>query len=246
MIYDPVSRRCTTANAGHTPPAFVTPDGAVRFHPHAQNPPLGFGSAPFATTSDVLPEGSVIALYTDGLLDLRRHEADAAIAALAAALLPAHRDLDEICDRLSRALPGEHDDDVALLLARTRALPADHVAAWDFDGGPEDVASARALVARQLTDWGLQEHVFATEVVVSELLTNAVRHARPPVRVRLIRDAALICEVTDASSTAPHLRKAQPMDEGGRGLFLVGQLTDRWGTRSTEDGKTIWAEKRLT
>ena len=75
---------------------------------------------------------------------------------------------------------------------------------------------------------------------------DAIRYGQPPVQLRLIRGAALICEVSDASGTAPHLRRARTYDEGGRGLLLVAQLAHRWGTRHQADGKTIWAEIELT
>nr|WP_250280007.1 ATP-binding protein [Frankia sp. Cppng1_Ct_nod] len=94
-------------------------------------------------------------------------------------------------------------------------------------------------------DWGLEPVAFTTELVVSELVTNAIRHARAPLQLRLILDSSLICEVSDASSTAPHLRRARTFDEGGRGLFLVAALTQRWGTRQTLCGKTIWAEQSI-
>jgi hypothetical protein len=86
---------------------------------------------------------------------------------------------------------------------------------------------------------------FTTGLVVSELVTNAIRHAESPIQLRLIRDRTLICEVSDGSSTAPHLRRALAFDEGGRGLLLVSRLTQRWGTRQTPHGKTIWAEQAL-
>jgi anti-sigma regulatory factor (Ser/Thr protein kinase) len=105
------------------------------------------------------------------------------------------------------------------------------------------VAEARKRVSDRLTAWGLEEEAFTTELVVSELVTNALRYGRPPIRLRLIHDRSLICEVSDGSSTAPHLRRARVFDEGGRGLFLVAQLTQRWGTRYTSTGKTIWAEQ---
>ncbi|MET7736753.1 ATP-binding protein [Streptomyces sp. NPDC005402] len=82
--------------------------------------------------------------------------------------------------------------------------------------------------------------------MVSELFTNAIRYGHPPVGLRLIRDTALICEVSDAGSTAPHLRRARVFDEGGRGLLIVAQLAHRWGSRYTRNGKTIWVEVKLS
>jgi anti-sigma regulatory factor (Ser/Thr protein kinase) len=98
---------------------------------------------------------------------------------------------------------------------------------------------------RKLTEWDLDEPAFATELILSELLSNAIRHASAPIQVRLLRDRTLICEVSDASSTSPHLRRAADTDEGGRGLFLIAQLAARWGARYTARGKVIWAEQPL-
>jgi anti-sigma regulatory factor (Ser/Thr protein kinase) len=110
-------------------------------------------------------------------------------------------------------------------------MGASHVASWDLPSDPAVVADVRRQAAGQLSSWGLQDAAFTTELIVSELVTNAIRHAQPPIQLRLIHDAALICEVSDASSTTPHLRRARELDEGGRGLLLVGQLAERWGTR---------------
>jgi anti-sigma regulatory factor (Ser/Thr protein kinase) len=97
----------------------------------------------------------------------------------------------------------------------------------------------------RLRAWGLDEAAFVTGLVVSELVTNAIRHAGSPIQLRLIRDRTLICEVSDGTSTAPHLRRGPALDEGGRGLLLVSRLTQRWGTRQTPAGKIIWAEQAL-
>nr|WP_239335389.1 ATP-binding protein [Frankia sp. CiP3] len=155
--------------------------------------------------------------------------------------------LEAVCDRVLGTLLPEHPaDDVALLLARTRALDASQVASWDLPADPAVVAHVRAGVLRTLGAWGLAEAASTTALLVSELVTNAIRHGRAPIQVRLIRDTALICEVSDASRAAPHLCHARAFDEGGRGLFLVAQLAARWGTRQTRDGgKIIWAEQAL-
>jgi anti-sigma regulatory factor (Ser/Thr protein kinase) len=148
---------------------------------------------------------------------------------------------------LQALLPaGSAADDVALLLARTRGLPASQAATWDIPTDPSLVAPVRKQVLDQLALWQLDEASFTTELVVSELVTNAIRYGAPPIRLRLIHDTTtLICEVSDTNSTAPHLRRVKTWDEGGRGLLLVAQLTQRWGSRHTPEGKTIWADLAL-
>ncbi|NBM15690.1 SpoIIE family protein phosphatase [Streptomyces sp. GC420] len=245
-VYDPVSRRCTVASAGHPPPVVRLPDGTVDLIDVTAGPPLGIGGMPFESTERVLPEGSLLALYTDGLIEGRDMDPDAGTQALRTALAAPAASLEIACTALlSSMLPERPADDVALLIARTRALHADQVAEWDVPADPEHVAEARLRTSAQLTEWGLDEVAFVTELVVSELVTNAIRYGAAPVRLRLIRDRTLIIEVSDANSTAPHLRRAQIFDEGGRGLLLVAQLTQSWGTRQTPGGKTIWAEQSL-
>ncbi|GGT28135.1 hypothetical protein GCM10010254_56010 [Streptomyces chromofuscus] len=245
-VYDPVSRRCSVAAAGHPPPAVLLPDGTVEAVKMAPGPMLGVGGLPFESTELELPEGAVLALYTDGLLGARDLDVDAGTEALRCALAAPAESLEDICDTVLKSLlPDNPADDVALLIARTRALDAGQVAVWDLSADPAEVATARRHTTDQLTRWGLDEAAFVTELVVSELVTNAIRYGGAPIQLRLIRDRTLICEVSDASSTSPHLRRARTYDEGGRGLLLVAQLTQRWGTRPSGAGKTIWAEQEL-
>jgi serine phosphatase RsbU (regulator of sigma subunit)/anti-sigma regulatory factor (Ser/Thr protein kinase) len=245
-VYDPVSRRCTVSSAGHPPPTVLYPDGTVTTIRLRPGPPLGVGGLPFEATELELPEGSLLALYTDGLIETRDNDIDAGLARLRLALAVPGPSLENTCDVLVRTLlPGHPADDVALLVARTRALHTDQVATWGLPADPEIVADARAQASRQLAVWGLDEAGFVTELVVSELVTNAIRYGAPPIQLRLIRDRTLICEVSDGSNTAPHLRRARTFEEGGRGLLLVSQLTQAWGTRQTTTGKTIWAEQPL-
>jgi anti-sigma regulatory factor (Ser/Thr protein kinase) len=117
------------------------------------------------------------------------------------------------------------------------------VATWHIPADPALVGPIRKQVVDQLGTWELLEASFTAELVVSELVTNAIRYGAHPIRLRLIHDeTTLICEVSDTNHTAPHLRRAKTWDEGGRGLLLVAQLTQRWGSRHTTEGKTIWAE----
>ncbi|OIJ64622.1 SpoIIE family protein phosphatase [Streptomyces mangrovisoli] len=245
-VYDPVSRRLTVAAAGHPPPAVVLPGGPARLLEMTSGPPLGVGGLPFEATEVQLPEDTVVALYTDGLVEDRDRDVDRATAEMCRALAAPAGSLEALSDGVLKAvLPEQPSDDVALLLARTRALGGDRVATWDVPPDPAQVAVARQSATEQLTAWGLDEAAFVTELVVSELVTNAIRYGEPPIQLRLIRDRALICEVSDGSSTSPHLRRAHAYDEGGRGLLLVAQLTQRWGSRQTGGGKTIWAEQPL-
>ncbi|MGW1002640.1 SpoIIE family protein phosphatase [Streptomyces sp. NPDC002520] len=245
-VYDPVSRHCTVARAGHPPPALVYPDGRVEFPDVPAGPPLGLGGLPFETVDLELPEGSRLVLYTDGLVEDRDRDIDEGLELLRDALGRA-RDAspEDTCRTVLDRLPARPSDDVALLVARTRVLGSDRVAEWQVPSDPAAVSDVRAAVTRKLSEWGLEELSFTTELMLSELVTNAIRYARAPIGVRLLRARTLICEVSDHSTTSPHLRYAASTDEGGRGLFLVAQLAERWGTRYTPTGKIIWAEQPL-
>jgi serine phosphatase RsbU (regulator of sigma subunit) len=247
-VYDPVSRTLTAASAGHPSPVLVLPDGSTQLLDISVGPLLGVGGLPFEALEMELPEDSLLALYSDGLLESSEHDPNLGIDELRAVLAkPSNRsDLDACCDHVLETLLPEHPtDDAALVLARTRALHADRVAVWDLASDYPVVAEARRLATAQLEEWGLDDCAFVTELVVSELVTNALRYGMEPIQLRLIYDRTLICEVSDSNSTSPHLRRARIFDEGGRGLMLVAQLTTKWGTRHTPTGKTIWTEQAL-
>jgi serine phosphatase RsbU (regulator of sigma subunit)/anti-sigma regulatory factor (Ser/Thr protein kinase) len=254
-VYDPVSRLCSLASAGHVLPAVVTastPSGDapalcnVDFPQLPIGPPLGLGGLPFETVQFEVPEGSLLVLYTDGLIEGRARDVDTGLTLLREVLARAPTSLEDTCDRLlSALLPSRPTDDVALLVARTRALDADQVATWDLVPDPAIVSEARSHASEQLSAWGLEDLAFTTELMVSELVTNAIRYGKPPIRLRMIRHSTLTCEVSDNNSTAPHLRRARAFDENGRGLLLVAQLAGNWGTRHSREGKVIWAEQRL-
>ncbi|MET7378333.1 sodium/proline symporter PutP [Streptomyces sp. NPDC005526] len=243
-VYDPVSRRCTMARAGHLPPMIVAPDGAADILDLPAGPPLGLGYLPFESIETELEDGSLIALYTDGLIESVDRDIDVGLSRLGDALVAPLPTLAETGQRvIDSLLSGPPADDAALLLARTRVLPPDRVASWDLPTDPAAVAHARELAAQKLGEWGIPDLTFTTELIVSELVTNAIRHATGPVCLRLIRERGLICEVSDASSTSPRLRHARTTDEGGRGLLIVAQMARRWGTRYTKTGKIIWTEQ---
>ncbi|MFF8844172.1 SpoIIE family protein phosphatase [Streptomyces sp. NPDC015127] len=247
-IYDPVSGQCSMSTAGHLSPALVHPDGTVEFVEMPVAPPLGLGVLPMEAAEVHLPEGSRLVLYTDGLVEHRHRDIDAGLDALRG-VLSAHADSapEDICEAvMDTMLPTTRRDDIALLVARTRLLDPARIATWDVPRDPAAVAPVRNACSHQLEEWGLEEVGFTTELVLSELITNAIRYGSEPIHVRLLYERTLVCEVSDGSSTSPHVRRAATTDEGGRGLFLVAQLATRWGTRYTPTGKVIWTEQSLT
>jgi PAS domain S-box-containing protein len=245
-VYDPVTRRCTMARAGHPPPVVVAPDGHVSFPEPPAGPPLGLGGVAFEATEIELAENSLLGLYTNGLIEGVDHDMELGMSRLGDVLAQPDCDLAGLCtSAVQHLVPVPQPDDIALLLTRTHSLGADHVVSWDVPVDPAAVADVRARATRQVAAWGLGELAMTTELIVSELVTNAIRYAEPPIRLRLLRDARLTCEVADGSSTAPRLRHARSTDEGGRGLFLVAQLAHRWGARYTKGGKIIWAEQEI-
>ncbi|WP_434095325.1 SpoIIE family protein phosphatase [Streptomyces flaveolus] len=246
VVYDPVTGTCCTARAGHPPFALVLPDGTVSFPDLPAGPPLGLGGLPFDSTEFRVPEGSQLVLYTDGLVEDRDRDIDVGLDILSTALSHPDRPPEQTCRAVLDALPPDHArDDIALLVARTRVLDPGRVADWDVPRDAAAVSAVRADVGRKLQTWDLAEVGFTTELILSELVTNAIRYGSAPIHVRLLRDRGLICEVSDGSSTSPHLRHAAATDEGGRGLFLVARYAERWGTRYTTTGKVIWTEQSL-
>ncbi|MCA1219075.1 SpoIIE family protein phosphatase [Streptomyces sp. 8L] len=249
-VYDPIAGRCTLANAGQPPPVLITPDGTASFVESPPGPPLGVGGVPYQSVTLEPEPGSVLALFTDGLLALTDFDADAGLERVRERLASSWRPgagLRDYGGSLLDAL-GEQQprDDIALLMARTRVIPPSDTAAWQLPADPEAVAQARKLADDQLAAWGLEELSLTTELIVSELVTNAVRYAGGPVGLRLTRSSVLICEVSDPSNTQPRLVRAGDTDEGGRGLYIVAQCAQRWGSRYGRRGKTIWTEQALS
>ncbi|MFV5997488.1 SpoIIE family protein phosphatase [Streptomyces sp. NPDC056231] len=245
-VYDPVTRRCTFANAGHLPPVVVEPGEPALLLDVPPGMPLGVGGEPFEEVEVELKEGALLALYTDGLVESRDHPLDEGLQALRNALVEPELPLEDVCDHVLTTLDTRHgEDDIALLMARIQGLPVDAVGDWRLPREPRSVARARELARRQLLDWELDDLVDTTELLVSELVTNALRYGEGEIRLRLLRDRTLVCEVWDAGLVQPRRRRARDTDEGGRGLQLVGLLSAAWGSRRTPRGKTVWFELPL-
>ncbi|MFF6879597.1 MULTISPECIES: SpoIIE family protein phosphatase [unclassified Streptomyces] len=249
-LYDPVSHRMTLSSAGHLPPILVSPDG--RAGPLAIRPHPGLGAEfalrePFDVyTVDVLP-GSVLALYTDGLVEDPALSIDEGMGRLADAVATVHPwdPLQRVARHAVSALaPAPQRDDVTLLLARMIGYRKEDTATWRLPARDDAPARAREQVSALLGRWhagdGTRHNV---TLLVSELVTNAVRYATGPITVRLIRSGhGLLCEVGDTGNGRPRLRRADLLDDGGRGLGIVHRLTTRWGVRWTDTGKVVWAE----
>ncbi|MFI5981685.1 SpoIIE family protein phosphatase [Streptomyces sp. NPDC051555] len=251
-VYDPVTRRCTIANAGHMPPVLVEPaepGGPPRPALLLEVPPgmpLGVGGEPFEEVEVDLPEGALLALYTDGLVESRDHPLEEGLRGLREALADPVRPLEDVCDHVLSSLHTRHgEDDIALLLARVQGLPIDAVGDWQLPREARSVGRARELARAKLPAWGLEGLLDTTELLVSELVTNALRYGEGEIRLRLLLDRTLVCEVWDGNLVQPRRRRARDTDEGGRGLQLVGLLSAGWGTRRTHRGKTVWFELPL-
>ncbi|MGW4138214.1 SpoIIE family protein phosphatase [Streptomyces mirabilis] len=252
IVYDPVSRMCQAITAGHPPPVVLRPDGTSYFPDMPVNPPLGAATPPFDTAEFSLPDGAILALYTDGLVESGGLDITEGMGRLACQLHPAHvqatETLDDLCDRLiTTLLPDQRSrDDGALLVARTQALAPENISCLQLQDDPTAAGQARAHVRAQLAAWNLDELIMTTELVASELVGNVVRHARGPITLRLLRGRTLVCEVADASPAMPRIRRAADTDENGRGLQLISAVTSRWGARYSGSGKCIWTEQPLS
>jgi PAS domain S-box-containing protein len=245
-VYDSVTRRCTFANAGHLPPVLVEPGEDALMLDVPPGMPLGVGGEPFEEVEVELPEGALLALYTDGLVESRDHPLDEGLQAFVGALTDPSAPLEDVCDHVLNTLDTHHgEDDIALLMARVQGLPADSVGDWTLPREPRSVGRAREYARGQLLSWDLEPLVDTTELLVSELVTNALRYGEGDIRLRLLLDRTLVCEVWDSGLVQPRRRRARDTDEGGRGLQLVGLLSAAWGSRRTPRGKTVWFELPL-
>ncbi|MFC5647062.1 SpoIIE family protein phosphatase [Kitasatospora cinereorecta] len=245
-VYDAVKQRCTFANAGHLPPALLSPGEPARMIDVPPGLPLGVGGEPFEEVTVALPDGAVLGLYTDGLVESRKHQLDEGLKAFRTALGNGSAELEELCDQVLEELNPHHgEDDIALLMAKVQGLPNGAVGDWKLPPEPTSVAKAREAACGWLIERGLDELVDTSELLVSELVTNALRHGRGEIRLRLLRDRTMVCEVWDDGYAQPRQRRAQETDEGGRGLQLVSLLAERWGSRRTPKGKIVWFELAL-
>nr|WP_309484153.1 SpoIIE family protein phosphatase [Streptomyces himalayensis] len=250
-VYDPVTHRITIANAGHPPPVLLHLSGRAEVLRVPAGAPIGVGGVDFEAVELDAPAGTTLLLYTDGLVESRLRDVWTGIEQLRERLSATAQltgpdrppPLEALCDEVLDMLgPGDRDDDIALLAARFNGIAPSDVAYWNLD--PEDAAPrrARGLARKALARWDLEELTDSVELLVSEVVTNAVRYTSRPVTLRLLRTDVLRCEVGDDVPELPRLRQARATDEGGRGLFLVNKLARRWGATRLSTGKVVWFE----
>ncbi|MEY9843270.1 SpoIIE family protein phosphatase [Streptacidiphilus sp. MAP5-3] len=245
-VYDPIARTCTLASAGHVPPVLVHPDGRGELLEIPSGAPIGVGGVPFASREVKVTDGSMLVLCTDGLVEMRGGDIGDGLAALCGDIVDPRRSPEEVCDTvLERLHTEDRSDDLALLIARFDGIPPQDVISWSLRLDTSEVRRSRSLVQDQLTRWGLTELSEVTQLLVSELVTNALRVAKGSVELQLMRVGKLLVEVSDDDHNLPSLEPSEPLDEEGRGLSLVSQLSARWGTSRKAVGKVVWFELPL-
>jgi anti-sigma regulatory factor (Ser/Thr protein kinase) len=247
-IYDTVDGTCEVASAGHLPPLLVRPDGNSEFLDVSPAPPLGIGASPISSRTLQIEDGSLLVMYTDGLVEKRTEDIDQGLAGLKEIFGPGSsaEPLDDLCRRMLAGVYDDHQrDDIAILITRLSRIGSDRHVSWNLTPKLTAARRARGLIRRPLRQWGLAELIPAAELVVSELVTNAVRYAQSKISLRLVLEGGLFCEVLDDSAAPPRLREAGQDDERGRGLQVVSQVAQRWGTRRTGTGKVVWCELTL-
>jgi hypothetical protein len=186
-IYDPFTRRMALANAGHPPPLLASAHGC---HPMEVPPdmPLGIGPlgpgggrGPVQFTDHIfsVPPGDVLIMYTDGVVERRDQSVDQGVRTLCSAIERVVREPRAICRAALRAAgSAAHDDQAVLAMATSPVdLPLSRLA---LPARPEAAFAARHHTRAVLREWGLSEHAELAELLVSELITNAVRHASGP------------------------------------------------------------------
>jgi len=244
-VFDPVTRELCFATAGHPPPLLGVPDEVERFLPTPSGAPLGVGGVPFEAAAEQVIDGSRLLLYTDGLIESRGVDLDVGLDALSAAFGGGPAGLEPLCDHVLEVLGRSegHDDDVAMLVAEVRGLEPGRIVAWQLHGVETEIAASRVRVRAALLRWGLPLMVETSELLVSELATNALRYGKAPIELQvLLLDDVVAFSVADADAPLPRFRHSSHDDEGGRGLQLVATLASRWGARSTSTGKVVWCE----
>ncbi|MCZ4124672.1 SpoIIE family protein phosphatase [Streptomyces sp. H39-S7] len=245
-VFDPVDRSCVISCAGHPPPVVQDPNGSTRLIDLPPGAPLGVGGVAFENVELTLPEDGVLVLYTDGLIERRDRDLDEGMQLLSQAVADRGPSLEASCDAVLDALSAQDsEDDIAIIMARALPVHDDWIARLPLSDDMSVVGEARQFTRARLLSWGLPSLSDISELLVSELVSNALLHTGMPTELRLFRDRVLTLEVADTDSQVPRVRPVSEEDEGGRGMHLVNELAHRWGSRATRHGKVVWIELEL-
>jgi serine phosphatase RsbU (regulator of sigma subunit)/anti-sigma regulatory factor (Ser/Thr protein kinase) len=246
-VYDGVTGEIELAVAGHVPPLLVYPDGHNEFLEVTPCPPLGIGNGVVETKVIPVEDGSLFVLYTDGLVESRDRDISEGLERLQAAFGEGapEKDLEDLCKlSLDGVYADAYRDDIAVLIAKLRRIPEDHRIAFQLESDYAAVRHARSLIRDPLKRWGLEDLIDSSELLVSELVTNAIKYANGEVMLRLILEPdSLVCEVHDSSPALPRVLQVDKDAENGRGLHVVSQVAAKWGMRRTATGKVVWCEQ---
>lgn len=242
--------RVAYSRAGHLPVLHVRGGDVTRLS-GAGGPLIGFGRAPRESAwTDVLP-GDFLVFYTDGLIERRDRSLRQGVESLtevagSVTALDAAGIGEEVLSRLADS----PEDDVAVVVVRvpgpddeTRRSGSPRVRRWVLPGEPASIGRARHAVLRTARAWDLAG-VGHAELVVSELVANAVLHGWGQVQLRLYDTGdGLRIEVEDSNPTPPVTTDGHPGRIGGFGMQIVERLAD-WGWRPSRGGKLVWAKVR--
>jgi serine phosphatase RsbU (regulator of sigma subunit)/anti-sigma regulatory factor (Ser/Thr protein kinase) len=254
-VYDAVSGEIELAIAGHLPPLLVNPDGTSSLLEVEPSPPLGAsefsvdGQNEIATQRFPVEDGSLLVLYTDGLVESRDRDITEGMDRLQQQFttVSPSASLEDLCKTSLEGVYGDAQrDDIAVLIAKLRRIPEENRCCWQLDPEETSVRQARHLLRDPLKRWGLEDLLPVTELLVSELVTNAIRYAQGDIRLRIVHEPeSVVCEVHDTSPALPRVLQVDRDAENGRGLHVVAQLANRWGTRRTHSGKVVWCEQTI-
>ena len=249
---NPRTRTVRLASAGHLPPLVIAAEGGGRFLELDPGLPLGVGGATFVEQVVELEPGDTLLLYTDGLVEDPQTGIGPGMDQLLLVVEQPVQSAEEICDRVLAACArdGGHDDDTALLALRLNeavsgADPEPLV--LELAAVPESAGIVRHALRALLGEQGAGEVGDTAELLITELVANAARHARGQVRVQAgLRSGLLLVEVLDSNKTLPVSGPDVDWEsESGRGIALVEALADRWGADPLPSGKRVWFELSL-
>jgi anti-sigma regulatory factor (Ser/Thr protein kinase) len=251
-VYDAVTGEVELAVAGHLPPLIVEPDGTSNYLEVTPSPPLGIGNGVVDTQRVSVTDGSLFVLYTDGLVESRDRDISEGLERLRSAFGAGapQQPLEDLCKTsLDGVYSDAKRDDIAVLIAKLRRIPEEHRCCWTLEQEFSSVRQARMLIRDPLKRWGLEDLLPTSELLISELVTNAIRYAKHEngeIKLRLILEPdTVFAEVHDPSPALPRVLQVDNDAENGRGLHVVAELSQRWGARRTHSGKVVWCEQAV-